>query len=453
MREATNLQLEYWPVARLIPSSRNARTHSETQVREIAASIRAFGFTNPILVGEEADIIAGHGRLAAASFLGLAKVPVVVLNGLSEFERRQLMLADNRIALNAGWDFEMLHLELKDLSSLGADLSKLGFTKQELSAALAGPGSVGLTDENDVPAVAETSVSAPGDIWCLGPHRIACGDCTDEATVKRMLGSLQPQLMVTDPPYGVNYDPAWRHRIGVNKSFKRGKVQNDERADWSAAWALFPGNIAYVWHGALHAATVAESLERQGFAIRAQIIWAKERLVMSRGDYHWQHEPCWYAVRQKGHWTGDRKQTTLWAIPSGGQDAETKHSTQKPVECMRRPMLNNSDPGQPIYEPFLGSGTTLIAAQTVGRICCGIEIDPRYVDVAVRRWQAFTGDQAKLLDGHASFETTHSIRGAEVSVPEVGAPARVSEVKDRSASQEKRAARAKSTSSILRGSK
>ena len=255
----------------------------------------------------------------------------------------------------------MLNLELKELSVMGADLAALGFTAQELAAAL-NPGGEGLTDENEVPAVAETAVTLAGDIWCLGPHRVACGDSTDAGTVRALLGDVIPTLMVTDPPYGVAYDPEWRHRAGVNKSLRVGQVRNDERADWAEAWALFPGNIAYVWHGALHATTVAESLTSQGFTIRAQIIWAKERLVIGRGDYHWQHEPCWYAVRTKGNWTGDRKQTTLWTIPSGGQDTETIHGTQKPVECMRRPMLNNSSPGQAVYEPFLGSGTTLIAA-------------------------------------------------------------------------------------------
>jgi DNA modification methylase len=189
-----------------------------------------------------------------------------------------------------------------------------------------------------------------------------------------------------------------------------GQVRNDERADWSASWALFPGRIAYVWHGALHATTVQESLIREGFTIRAQIIWAKERLVIGRGDYHWQHEPCWYAVRTKGNWTGDRKQTTLWTIPSGGQDTETIHGTQKPVECMRRPMLNNSMPGEAVYEPFLGSGTMLIAAQTSGRSCFAIELDPLYVDVAVRRWQAFTGDQATLLADGRTFDAVAAER-------------------------------------------
>jgi DNA modification methylase len=262
----------------------------------------------------------------------------------------------------------------------------------------------------------------------VGSHRIACGDSTDAAAVASLLGSLAPELMVTDPPYGVDYDPAWRHRLGVNHSARRGKVRNDHKADWEAAWENFPGNIAYVWHGALHATTVAESLVRQGFSIRAQIIWAKERLVMSRGDYHWQHEPCWYAVRSKGHWTGDRKQTTLWTIASGGQDSETSHSTQKPVECMRRPMQNNSNPGQAVYDPFIGSGTTLIAAETTGRVCLGMELEPRYVDVAVRRWQAFTGMNACMLGDGRSFDVLAAERLATLqSTNSTPAPAQTVE--------------------------
>jgi DNA modification methylase len=406
------LRLEFWPLERLIPSPRNARTHSDAQVAEIAGSIRAFGFANPILVGDDGDIVAGHGRLAAARQLGLAEVPVIQLKGLTELQRRQLVLADNRIALNAGWDVDMLHIELRDLSSLGADLSVLGFTAQELEVALAPAATAGLTYENEIPPVAEKPVTAADDVWCLGHHRIICGDSTDADTVKALLDAVKPHLMVTDPPYGVAYDPAWRHRMGVNHSARLGKVRNDERADWAAAWALFPGSIAYVWHGALHAATVAESLEQHGFGIRAQIIWAKERLVIGRGDYHWQHEPCWYAVRTKGNWTGDRKQTTLWTIPNGGQDTETVHSTQKPVECMRRPLLNNSSAGQAVYDPFLGSGTTLIAAETVGRSCLGIELEPLYVDVAVRRWQAFTGAAATLLADGRAFDVVAKERVA-----------------------------------------
>lgn len=397
------LAVEYWPVPRLVPYARNARTHTEAQVAEIAGSIRSFGFSNPILVGDDGDIVAGHGRLAAARQLGMSDVPVIVLRGLTEIQRRQLILADNRIALNAGWDLKMLALELSDLSVLAADLQILGFTKKELAVALSAV-SGGLTDEDEIPDVQEIPVTRPGDIWCLGDHRVICGDSTKPETVAAVLAGAKPQLMVTDPPYGVKYDPAWRHRMGVNKSAKRGKVANDERADWTETWALFPGDIAYVWHGALHSTTVAESLIKAEFSIRSQIIWAKERLVMSRGDYHWQHEPCWYAVRKKGNWMGDRKQTTLWSIPSGGQDATTKHATQKPVECMRRPILNNTAPGESVYEPFLGSGTTLMAAQSSKRLCFGVEIDPLYVDVAVRRWQAFTGEAARHLTTGKVFE-------------------------------------------------
>jgi DNA modification methylase len=334
----------------------------------------------------------------------------VVLHGLTEMQRRQLMLADNRIALNAGWDLEMLGLELTELSALGAELGVMGFTAEELAKALSPGRTTGLTDEDDVPALAEKAVSTVGDIWLAGPHRIGCDDSTDSAAVSVLLGDVVPGLMVTDPPYGVDYDPAWRHRMGINRSARRGKVRNDDQADWGAAWKLFPGNIAYVWHGALYAATVERSLRDNGFAVRAQIIWAKERLVLGRGDYHWAHEPCWYAVRTKGNWTGDRKQTTLWTIPSGGQDAQTDHATQKPVECMRRPMVNNSNPGQAVYDPFLGSGTTLIAAETSGRVCLGMDLEPRYVDVAVRRWQAFTGKTACLSGDGRSFDVIAASR-------------------------------------------
>jgi DNA modification methylase len=204
--------------------------------------------------------------------------------------------------------------------------------------------------------------------------------------------------MITDPPFGVNYDPSWRNEAGVSTTSRTGKVANDDRADWREAWALFPGDVAYVWHAGVHASTVADSLVTAGFGIRSQIIWAKPRLVLSRGHYHWQHEPCWYAVRDgaTGHWQGARDQTTIWAIGSAdqGEDDATVHSTQKPVECMRRPILNNSATGAIVYEPFCGSGTTIIAAETTGRSCFAMELDPRYCDVAIARWEKFTGGKA-----------------------------------------------------------
>ena len=291
--------LEHWSIDRLIPYARNARTHSEAQVAEIAGSIRTFGFTNPILVGEDGDLVAGHGRLAAARKLGLTEVPVVVLAGLSELQRRQLVLADNRIALNAGWDLEMLKLELKDLSDLGVDLATLGFADDELSKALAPAGVQGLTDEDAVPEVNEQSVTRAGDLWFLGAHRLICGDATDAETVNRLLDGVVPNLMVTDPPYGVNYDPAWRARAGLNKNTgKLGKVTNDDRADWRDAWILFKGDVAYVWSapGPFQVRSF-EGFVAAGFEVRQQIIWAKERFALGRGHYHYQHEPCWYAVR------------------------------------------------------------------------------------------------------------------------------------------------------------
>lgn len=399
--------VERRPVAALVPYARNARTHSDAQVAQIAASIREWGWTTPVLVDEAGGIIAGHGRVMAARTLGIAHVPVMVARGWSEAQKKAYVLADNKLALNAGWDEALLRVELEDLKFEGFDLGLTGFADLELAALLA-ETTEGLTDPDDVPAVPEHPISRLGDVWVLGAHRLICGDCIDPATVERVLAGVTPHLMVTDPPYGVEYDPTWRNRAGVSASARTGAVLNDHRADWREAWALFPGDVAYVWHGALHAATVADSLTACGFAIRAQIVWAKERLVMSRGHYHWQHEPAWYAVRGTGHWTGDRKQTTLWSIPSRDQDAVTTHGTQKPVECMRRPMLNNSNPGQAVYEPFSGSGTTLIAAETTGRVCHAIEISPAYVDVAVKRWQAFTGQVATLEgDGRSFTEVEH----------------------------------------------
>ncbi|MEP9390576.1 site-specific DNA-methyltransferase [Mesorhizobium sp. KR9-304] len=398
------MTIEYRPLSELIPYARNARTHSDRQIAEIAASIREFGWTNPILVDGENGIIAGHGRLLAARKLGMAEVPVIELDGLTEAQKRAYVIADNKLALNAGWDDELLALEFGDLQSLGFDLALTGFGEDEI-AALMSHGTVGLTDPDEVPATPKEAASRAGDIWVMGKHRLVCGDSTDPEAVSLALAGVSPNLMVTDPPYGVNYDPAWRQKLGTGSEIAKGKVLNDDCADWRAAWALFPGDVAYVWHGALHASTVAASLESSGFAVRSQIIWDKTRLVIGRGDYHWQHEPCWYAVRKggKGHWNGDRKQTTVWAIPH--RKSETGHGTQKPVECMRRPIENNSSPGQAIYEPFSGSGTTIIAAEMTGRSCHAIELDPTYVDVAVTRWQAFTGETAVLKgDGRSLAE-------------------------------------------------
>ena len=407
------LRLEHRPVASLIPYARNPRTHSEEQVALIAGSIRAFGFANPVLIDGEDGIIAGHGRVLAAREARARQVPVIELAHLSASQKQAYLLADNKLAERAGWDRDLLALEVGDLSELGVDLSSLGFEAGEIDALL--HSSAPDPREEETPEPPEHPASRPGDLWLLGPHRVLCGDATDAAAVARLLAGAAPHLMVTDPPYGVRYDPTWRTRAGAGATKRTGKVLNDDRADWREAWALFPGDVAYVWHGALHAVEVAESLEACCFSLRAHLIWAKERLVLSRGDYHWQHEPCWYAVREKGkgHWNGDRRQTTLWTIPSRDQDAATVHGTQKPVECMRRPMLNNAVRGDAVYDPFLGSGTTVIAAETTGRVCLGLELDPGYVDVIVTRWQTFTGGTARLDGAGLTLAETRRHRDIE----------------------------------------
>jgi len=297
---------------------------------------------------------------------------------------------------------------------MGTDLSLIGFSDDELASLLV-DGTEGLSDPDAVPEIPAGPVSQVGDVWILGRHHLVCGDSTDATVVAKALNDVRPHLMVTDPPYGVEYDPSWRG--GTRRT---GRVENDDRADWREAWALFPGEVAYVWCASLHIHTVAESLIASGFDLRASIVWAKDRLQLSRGHYHWQHEPCWYAVRKgaTGHWRGDRKQTTLWQMPhiAGTEDGITAHGTQKPVEAMRRPIENNSSPGQAIYEPFSGSGTTVIAAEMSGRTCHAIELSPAYVDVAVKRWQGFTGQQAVLEgDGRAFHEVEEARRAAVAS--------------------------------------
>jgi DNA modification methylase len=208
--------------------------------------------------------------------------------------------------------------------------------------------------------------------------------------------------MVTDPPYGVSYDPAWRHRVNPLERTAVGRVANDDRAEWTAAWQLFRGRIAYVWHAALKAPTVAADLETAGFTLRGQIVWVKQHFALSRGDYHWGHEPCWYAVRGKGHWRGDRRQSTVWDVPNlnamggsrVGENAVTGHATQKPVRLFEIPMVNHTATGDAVYDPFVGSGTAIIAAEKLGRTCYAMDIDPQYVQVAVTRWEQFTGQRA-----------------------------------------------------------
>lgn len=396
----------------LIPSATNARTHSKKQVTKIANNIEFIGWTNPVLVWRDDDfdegkflIIAGHGRIAAAKQLGMTEVPCIDLTGLSEDEARATVIADNQLAIEAGWHREMLQSELRSLKELGFPIEIIGFDQDELDELLKEDIVLGgLTEDDESIADAPTRCK-PGDLWILGDHRLLCGDSTNPLDVSKLCQELEPNLMVTDPPYGVNYDPKWREGadLGVGKR-STGKVLNDDRANWSEAYSLFTGSVAYIWHGGLHTHTVAQNIIDCGFNLVTQIIWVKQHFVLSRGDYHWQHEPCWYAVRKgsKHFYNGARDQASTWDIKNnnsfGNADKEETlgHGTQKPIECMLRPIMNNSKKGSYVYDPFGGSGTTLIAAEKTSRKCLMMELSPTYCDVILKRWEDFTGKLAVL---------------------------------------------------------
>jgi DNA modification methylase len=394
-----HLAIVYQPIAALNEYPTNPRTHSDAQIKQIVDSILQFGWTNPILIDENNMIIAGHGRYFAALAMEMKQVPTITLSSLSDAQKRAYVIADNQLALASGWDKDLLARELFDLKSEDFNIDVLGFGEFELNSFISRIDRSG-ADEDDVPAAPAVAVTKPGDIWLMGDHRLICGDSTDAKTVFDVLHGALPGLMVTDPPYGVEYDANWR-----NESERRdgkpigaraiGKVENDDRADWTKAYELFPGQIAYVWHASLRGVEVFHNLESAGFEIRNQIIWAKNNFAIGRGDYHWQHEPCWYGVRGNGRWTGDRSQTTVWNIDKPLK-SETGHSTQKPVECMRRPIENHTLAGEVVYDPFLGSGTSIIAAESIDRICYGCELSPAYCDVIVKRWMSVTGGVAYL---------------------------------------------------------
>jgi hypothetical protein len=338
--------MKKWPADRverksvesLVPYARNARTHSDEQVAQIAESIERYGFTIPVLADEEGRIIAGHGRVMAANRLGLADVPVMTAEGWTEAERRAYGIIDIKLALNAGWDDELLRVEFSELEGLGFDLGQLGFSPPEL-AGIRDVLPVGESDPDDAPAAPAEPVATRGDLWALGRHLLLCGDATSADDTQKVLGGATPHLMVTDPPYGVDYDPDWRnHAVRADGTFigarAVGLITNDTTANWADAWKWFPGTVAYVWHAGVFADLVACGLREAGLIIRCQIIWAKQHFIIGRGDYHWQHEPCWYAVRkgERGNWQGDRKQSTLWSIHSqiGWESARPDNEGDRP---------------------------------------------------------------------------------------------------------------------------
>lgn len=383
------------PIEALVPDPANPRQHPERNIEAIKASLLRFGQRQPLVVQKEGMIVrAGNGRLEAAKALGWTEIAAVVIEE-DDITATAYAIADNRTSDLADWD----HVALSDLLvSLGDGIESTGFTTEERDDLLRGGFANKDIDDGQVDDPAESPIVQAGEVWICGRHRVLCGDATSEADVEKLLNGAVPFLCVTDPPYGVNYDPAWRNEAAAKGHLayapsRVGKVANDDRADWSAAWKLFPGDVIYSWHPAGATSLVhAAALQVSDFDIRMQIIWAKSNFPIGRGDYHVKHEPCWYAVRsgKAARRTDDRTQTTLWEI-NLDKNVEGGHSTQKPIECMARPIRNHA--AQEVYDPFIGSGTTLAAAEQLDCTCYGIDIEPRYVQVAIRRWRSLTGEE------------------------------------------------------------
>jgi DNA modification methylase len=392
------MDLVYIPIGAVRPYEFNSRRHDETQIARIAASIKEFGFNQPIVTDESGEVLVGHGRLFAAQKLGLFSVPVVRVAALSEAQKKAYRVLDNKLQNDSSWDFDNLGLELGFMEDHGIDLKSWGL--DELRDLMLDEKEV--TEDNfDLASQDDAEIYVKrGDLIELGKHRVVCGDSTKSGDVDALKAGGAPILMVTDPPYGVDYDPMWRAAAGVSHNeAKMGKVTNDDNADWFEAWDLCGTDVGYVWHASCQTSTVLTSLERAGFEAVSMIIWNKERFALSRSDYHYKHEPCWYVVRKgrRHNWQGARDQCTVWDI-NAREDSGHGHGTQKPIECMGRPIKNNSGSGDSIYDPFLGSGTTLIAAEQLGRTCYGIEIDPRYCQVVIERYRKHCIDYNKKFE-------------------------------------------------------
>jgi site-specific DNA-methyltransferase (adenine-specific) len=399
-------KVERWDIKRLIPYAKNSRTHSDAQVAQIAASIREWGWTTPILVDEAGSIIAGHGRLQAARLLKMTEVPVVIASGWSDAQKRAYVIADNKLALNAGWDNELLALELNELGDAGFDLELTGFTDEEIKALMPVQLEEGLTDEDATPALQENPVTVPGDVWVMGKHRLMCGDSTSTDHLAQLTQGTLVDMWLTDPPYNVAYEGGTKEKL---------KIKNDEMGDeqfrqflrdayTAADTVMKPGAVFYIWHADSEGYNFRGAAKDAGWTVRQCLIWKKSSLVLGRQDYQWQHEPCLYGWKDgAGHlWAADRKQTTILEFDKPSRNGE--HPTMKPVALFEYQMLNNTKGGDLVLGSFGGSGTTLVAAEKNGRNALLMELDPRYCDVIIKRWQDFTGKQAVHADTGKTFE-------------------------------------------------
>ncbi|MBF0625832.1 MAG: site-specific DNA-methyltransferase [Magnetococcales bacterium] len=446
--------IEIWPVERLIPYAANARTHSEAQIAKVAASMKEFGFTSPILVDGKDGIIAGHCRLMAARKLGMAEVPVIVLDHLSDAQRRAYILADNKLAMDAGWDNDILSAELDRLREDGFELEVIGFSDEELGDLLdgmgEGEGSAGPAgDEDTIPEPPPNPVSRPGDLWVLGDHRLLCGNSTRAEDVQRLIKGERAILFATDPPYLVDYDGTnhpqnkrYKERQEKAKLAAAGKVKKgwlDGNKDWSdnygVTWddssqgpefyegfiqaaidhALDPHAAWYCWHASKRQAMLEAVWEKMGAFVHQQIIWNKPSPVLTRTHYLWKHEPCfygWIRGNRPEKIEGAEPAYTVWDIKGLTGDDRPEHPTPKPLDCFAIPMRQHVEPGGLCYEPFSGSGSQIMAGEVTGRRVYAMEISPVYVDVAVKRFIQATG-KIVYLDGSGgkSFEQIAAERG------------------------------------------
>jgi len=393
------MQIQEVAVEALIPYAKNSRTHSDAQVAQIAASIKEFGWTNPILIDGTKGIIAGHGRLMAARKLGYDKVPVIQLKDMTESQKKAYVIADNQLAMNAGWDIDLLKIEVADLQEDGFDLELLGFDNKMLDSLLEPEVKDGLTDENAVPELPKEPKTKLGDIYILGEHRLMCGDSTSIEAVEKLTDGLV-DILVTDPPYNVNYEGATKDKLKImNDSMDDEQFRQFLRDAFVAADAVMKqGAVYYIWHADSEGYNFRGACRDAGWKVRQTLIWAKDSMVMGRQDYHWKHEPCLYGWKEgAAHlWAADRKQTTI--IECTKPRVNDIHPTMKPVELMEYQILNNTKGQDVVLDLFGGSGSTLIACEKTGRKARLMELDPKYCDVIVKRWEEFTGKTAELSE-------------------------------------------------------
>jgi DNA modification methylase len=403
-------KVEQWPIEKLVPYARNSRTHSDEQIGQIAASIKEWGWTTPILVDEAGGIIAGHGRTLAAQRLKIQEVPVIVAKGWSDAKKRAYVIADNKLALNAGWDNEMLALELGELGDLGFDLDLTGFSADEIEALMPVEVTDGLTDEDDAPEVPAEPVTRLGDVWIMGKHRLMCGDSTSIDALENLCKEQMVDMWLTDPPYNVAYEGKTKDALTIqNDSMADEQFRQFLRDCYVAADAVMKsGAVFYIWHADSEGYNFRGAAQDAGWKVRQCLIWKKSTLVMGRQDYHWKHEPCLYGWKEgAGHlWAADRKQTTILEFDKPARNGE--HPTMKPVGLFEYQMLNNTKGGDIVLDSFGGSGTTLIAAEKNGRVARLMELDPRYCDVIVKRWQEFTGKKATHAETGKTFDEVNN---------------------------------------------